>query len=129
MKVNLIILLSLIFGIAFAQQKDQFITKDKAIDIANDDLGYGNTWIKVQLKNKQWQLYSPAIDDNPSIYFVMDAVNGNILLRVYKANDPVEEKKLKRFLRRIKREDYVEPEWVTCVSKILHGVASVFIRF
>lgn len=65
MKISLTIFFLIIFGIDFAQQKDSFITKDKAIDIANDDLGFGNTWIEVRLKKSQWQLYSPNTDDNP----------------------------------------------------------------
>ncbi len=116
------------FGIGFAQQKDSFITKEKAIDIANADLGFGNTWIEVRLKKSQWQLYSPATDDNPSIYMMLDAVSGNILLRVYNPNDSGQDKKFKRFLKRINRVDYMEPEWVRGVFKVMHGIASVFIN-
>lgn len=94
MKITfLTMLLFLMFGIGFAQQKDSFITKEKAIDIANNDLGFGNTWIKVQLKKDQWQLYSPTIDENPSIYMAIDAVTGNILLRVYNETEPGKDKK------------------------------------
>ncbi len=95
---SLFILLYLLTISCYAQQTTTLITKEKAIQLAEADGKFTGTWINGELKNNQWHITARSKSANPPMYYIVNAVNGKVLLKLDNSDDPKQKEKLKVFL-------------------------------
>ena len=88
------------------KEEDSIISEQKAIKIATDDEANGclGTWVTAERKDEYWHIKASSKSVNPPKYYIIDARNGNIVLRLNNSDDPENKKKLKKFLSNIKNK-------------------------
>ncbi len=101
------------------------IPKEKAVSIVDGDVGVPGSSVEAELKDNQWHIPCYYVSSKPPVYYVINAVNGHILLRLDNADDPEQKKKLKRFNSQTCKTERVIPEWFDSASKVLRFVVAI----
>lgn len=117
---------SLLFIGFRAQEKETFITKEKAIAIVEEDIGLAGSTVETEFKNKQWHVTMFYLSSKPPVHYVVNATNGKILLRINNADDPAQKARLKKFNAISSKHGYFLPQWVEDTAIIITQIAIAF---